>query len=160
MLSLAFLTALTIGLPILQAFAETHTVHFDNRCGFGTPTLVNAETLQILSTGEDFTINGPLQIAVAYLQTGDCGLLGEGCTLIEITFANPTSPGLGSSADINLIPPQAFSVASGFEFINAECEGRGLDCTSSTCAAAVRSPEAPVVVCLAANASIAISFCD
>ena len=45
---------------------------------------------------------------------GSCGDNGEGCTLIETTLVNPTSPGSGSSTDISLIPPLAFSVTSGF----------------------------------------------
>lgn len=36
---------------------------------------------------------------------GGCGFNGEGCTLIETTLINPTSPGSGSSTDISLIPP-------------------------------------------------------
>ena len=47
-------------------------------------------------------------------QSGSCGLNGEGCTLIETTLKNPTSPGAGSSTDISLIPPHTFSVTSGF----------------------------------------------
>ena len=45
---------------------------------------------------------------------GKCGFNGDGCTLIETTLVNPTAPGSGSSTDISLIPPHAFSVTSGF----------------------------------------------
>ena len=127
------------------------------------PTLIQGGT--VLSTGDDFTSNGPLIAAIAYvllsllstprppltnimissyLQTGTfpptskrstpairlitflplirrrpqhpggCGFNGEGCTLIETTLVNPTSPGSGSSTDISLIPPHSFSVTSGF----------------------------------------------
>ncbi|KAF8726218.1 hypothetical protein AX14_007929 [Amanita brunnescens Koide BX004] len=58
-----------------------------------------------------------LQCSNNYLRTplliGSCGLDGEGCTLIENTLVNPTTPGSGSSTDIPLIPPHAFSVTSG-----------------------------------------------
>ncbi|CAK5271655.1 unnamed protein product, partial [Mycena citricolor] len=98
---------------VLAAFAaagvmaEQHTVHFSNNCGFGTPTLIQGPN--VLSTGGDFTSNGPLISAIAYLQTGSCGFNGEGCTLVELTLTNGFS-----SADISLIPPHAFSVTSGF----------------------------------------------
>lgn len=36
---------------------------------------------------------------------GSCGDNGEGCTLVETTLVNPTTPGSGSSTDISLIPP-------------------------------------------------------
>ncbi|KAJ7108148.1 hypothetical protein C8R44DRAFT_884914 [Mycena epipterygia] len=66
--------------------AETHTIHFINNCGFGTPTLVQGSN--VLSTGGtnlnfgnartcieydphlDFTTNGLID-AIAYLQTGE-----------------------------------------------------------------------------------------
>lgn len=38
----------------------------------------------------------------SYLQTGNCGDDGEGCTLVEATLINGAS-----SADISLIPPYA-----------------------------------------------------
>ncbi|KAG5352145.1 hypothetical protein C0989_003562 [Termitomyces sp. Mn162] len=107
--------------------AEQHTVHFENKCGFGTPTLIQGPN--VLSTGADFTSNGPLISAIAYLQTGACGFNGESCTLVETTLVNPnpSKPGSGSSTDISLIPPHAFSVASGFSYFNG-CNGAGADC--------------------------------
>ncbi|KDR69861.1 hypothetical protein GALMADRAFT_1351979 [Galerina marginata CBS 339.88] len=54
-----FLAATIVGVS-----AETHTVHFDNRCGRGTPTLIQGGN--VLSTGGDFTINGPLFGAIAH----------------------------------------------------------------------------------------------
>ncbi|KAF8883281.1 glycopeptide [Infundibulicybe gibba] len=118
--------------------AESHTVHFDNRCGFGTPTLIRGSS--VLSTGGDFTINGPLLGARGYLQTGGCGFDGVGCTVIETTLRNPTSPGSGSSTDISLIPPLAFSVTTGFGYFNG-CNGAGADCTNPQCPTAFFKPE-------------------
>ncbi|KAG8727163.1 hypothetical protein FRC11_013794 [Ceratobasidium sp. 423] len=45
--------------------AERHVVHFDNRCGHGTPTLIQGG--RVLSTGGDYVSNGPLVAAIAYL---------------------------------------------------------------------------------------------
>lgn len=43
--------------------AERHVVHFDNRCGYGTPTLIKGPN--VLSTGGDYVSNGPLYSAIA-----------------------------------------------------------------------------------------------
>ncbi|KAF8515166.1 hypothetical protein JB92DRAFT_2915604 [Gautieria morchelliformis] len=144
---------------LLQAKAETHTVIFDNRCGFGTPTLkANGQTL---STGGAFTSNGPLIAAIAFLQTGQCGDNGESCTLIETTLVNPTSPGSGSSSDISLIPPHTFSVTSGFGYFNG-CDGAGADCTNANCNTAFHQPDDTQVqvACQTPNVNLAITFCD
>ncbi|KDR69862.1 hypothetical protein GALMADRAFT_912690 [Galerina marginata CBS 339.88] len=143
---------------IVGASAETHTVRFDNRCGKGTPTLIQGG--RVLSTGGDFTINGPLFGAIAYLQTGGCGFNGEHCTLIETTLVNPTSPGSGSSSDISLIAPHAFSVTSGFGYFNG-CNGAGADCTNANCPTAFRNPgDTHVqVACQANNVNLVITFC-
>ncbi|KAF9465152.1 glycopeptide [Collybia nuda] len=103
---------------VVGAQAERHTVHLENRCGFGTPTLIQGPNT--LSTGNDFTING------------NCLFNGERCTLIETTLKNPTSPGGGSSTDISLIPPHAFSVTSGFRYSNG-CDGAGHTCDNANC---------------------------
>ena len=42
---------------------------------------------------------------ILFTAAGRCGDNGEGCTLLETTLVNPTSPGSGSSSDISLIPP-------------------------------------------------------
>ncbi|KIP10568.1 hypothetical protein PHLGIDRAFT_219699 [Phlebiopsis gigantea 11061_1 CR5-6] len=99
-----FLTLLATSALVLSGVqAETHDIVFANNCGFGTPVLkANGQTL---STGQGVTFGGPLISAIAFLQTGGCGDNGEGCTLIETTLRNPTSPGSGSSTDISLIPP-------------------------------------------------------
>ncbi|CAK5270796.1 unnamed protein product [Mycena citricolor] len=138
---------------VLAAFAaagvmaEQHTVHFSNNCGFGTPTLIQGPN--VLSTGGDFTSNGPLISAIAYLQTGSCGFNGEGCTLVELTLTNGFS-----SADISLIPPHAFSVTSGFGYFNG--------CTNPSCPTAFFNPDETFkqVGCPAANCNLAITFCE
>ncbi|PIL32317.1 hypothetical protein GSI_05563 [Ganoderma sinense ZZ0214-1] len=127
---------------------ETHTVHFDNRCGHGTPKLVQGG--KVLSSGEDFTIHGPLVSAIAYLQTGDCGLNGENCTLIQTTLQNG---GSGSDTDISLVSPHKFSVTSGFGYYGG-CDGAGADCKDQEC------PEQyHPVPCSADNVNLAITFC-
>ncbi|KAF9486085.1 Glp-like protein [Pholiota conissans] len=139
--------------------AETHTVHFSNNCGFGTPTLIQGPN--ILSQGNDVTFNGPLFSAIAYLQTGGCGFNGEGCTLIETTLTNPVNgPGSGSSTDISLIPPHSFSVTSGFGYFGG-CDGAGADCTSPSCTIAFPQPgdTDKQVTCQADNVNLAITFC-
>ncbi|TFK45145.1 hypothetical protein BDQ12DRAFT_674216 [Crucibulum laeve] len=150
--------AVVLAAAAVGVHAEGHTVHFDNRCGFGTPTLV--QNGRILSTGGDFRSNGPLTAAIAYLQTGGCGLNGEGCTLIETTLRNPTSPGAGSSTDISLIAPHSFSVTSGFGYFNG-CDGSGADCTSGSCPTAFRVPtdNHVQVACQVNDVNLAITFC-
>ncbi|PIL32322.1 hypothetical protein GSI_05568 [Ganoderma sinense ZZ0214-1] len=134
--------------------AESHTVHFTNNCGFGTPTLIQGPN--VLSTGGDYTSNGPLISAIAYLQTGSCGFNGEGCTLIETTLENGAS-----STDISLIPPHTFSVTSGFGYFNG-CDGAGADCTSADCSTAFHQPNDTFVqvACTVDNVDLAITFCD
>ncbi|EKM58954.1 uncharacterized protein PHACADRAFT_249086 [Phanerochaete carnosa HHB-10118-sp] len=139
--------------------AESHTVTFVNNCGFGTPLLkANGQTL---STGGSVTFGGSLISAIAFLQTGSCGDNGEGCTLIETTLVNPTSPGSGSSTDISLIPPHSFSVTSGFGYFDG-CDGAGADCTDANCPDAFHtSGQTGVqVACQSDNVNLAITFCD
>ncbi|KAJ7503672.1 glycopeptide [Mycena galericulata] len=153
---LSILTSLTglLAVAIGSVRAETHTVHFTNLCGGGTPTLIRGPN--VLSTGGDYTINGPLISAIAYLQTGGCGFNGEGCTLVETTLNNA-----GSSTDISLIPSHAFSVTSGFGYYNG-CDGAGADCTEPDCPQAFEDPSQTYkqVGCSAANVNLAITFCD
>ncbi|KAF8320240.1 hypothetical protein F5887DRAFT_1087898 [Amanita rubescens] len=140
--------------------AETHTITFQNNCGFGTPTLIQGPN--VLSTGGAYTSNGPLISLIAYLQNGSqCGFNGEGCTTIETTLVNPTSPGSGSSTDISLIPPHAFSVTAGFGYYNG-CDGTGADCTSSTCPTAFFKPDDTQVqvACQVDDVNLVITFCN
>ncbi|TFY63159.1 hypothetical protein EVJ58_g3408 [Rhodofomes roseus] len=142
-----------------QAGAEYHTIRFYNACGFGTPTLLaNGD---VLSTGEDYTSDGPFSSAIAYLQNGNqCGYNGEYCTLMEMTMNNPTCAGCGSSADLSLIDPHAFSYWTSFAYFNG-CENTGANCPAAGCAAAFYySDETQVqVACQADNAGLLIAFC-
>ncbi|EPT01254.1 hypothetical protein FOMPIDRAFT_1161879 [Fomitopsis schrenkii] len=150
---------LTIGFLVaavaLQANAETHTVTFTNKCGYGTPTLYS-QTGQLLSTGGAWTSNGAALGLIAYLQTGGCGQNGEDCTLVEATLENG-----GSAADISLIPPHEFSVTSGFGYYDG-CDGVGTDCTSASCPMAYRQSgdNWAIVGCGADNVDLAITFCN
>ncbi|KAJ6468836.1 hypothetical protein C8R45DRAFT_1167541 [Mycena sanguinolenta] len=143
-----------------KALAETHTVNFVNNCGFGTPMLIG-QGGAVLSTGGSYTSNGPLFGAIAYLQTGGCGFNGEGCTLVETTLVNPTSAGSGSSTDISLIPPHAFSVTTGFGYFGV-CAPAGADCNNANCNTAFHQPSDTFVqvACQQDNANLAITFCD
>ncbi|KAE9409293.1 hypothetical protein BT96DRAFT_962421 [Gymnopus androsaceus JB14] len=142
---------------IARAQAESHTVTFFNLCGEGVPTLkANGVTL---STGSAYTSNGPLEAAIAYLDVG-CGANGEDCTTVGLTLVNPTSPGSGSSVDITVIPPHAFSVPTGFGYYNG-CDGAGADCTSATCPTAFLTTSTSIdvqVACQADNVDLAITF--
>ncbi|KAL1752118.1 hypothetical protein FB107DRAFT_220609 [Schizophyllum commune] len=114
------------------ASAESHTVKFTNKCGTGTPKLYNQSGKLLHSGGGAYKHNGPLVGAIAYLQTGHCGANGDNCPLLETTLRNPTSPGAGSSTDISLIPPHAFTKGIRFEYYNG-CDGKGKTCKSAGC---------------------------
>ncbi|KAF9650944.1 glycopeptide [Thelephora ganbajun] len=139
--------------------AERHIVSFHNRCGHGTPTLVSQRG-KILSTGAPYVSNGPLLGAIAYLQTGKCNLNGEHCTLVETTLTNPQCPGCGSSTDISLIPPHAFSVTTGFGYYHG-CNGIGANCNNPSCITAFRAPEDNhvQVSCQENDVNLAVTFC-
>ncbi|VDB95501.1 unnamed protein product [Peniophora sp. CBMAI 1063] len=145
---------------VAGVYAESHTITFVNKCGRGTPTL-RAQNGAVLSTGGAYTINGPLIGAIAYLQTGGCGANGENCLLVETTLRNPPSPGAGSSTDLSLIPPHAFSVTTGFGYYNG-CNGAGADCTGPSCTTAFHKPTDTYVQvqCETNNVDLSITFCD
>ncbi|KAH9034130.1 hypothetical protein EDB84DRAFT_76482 [Lactarius hengduanensis] len=109
--------------------AESHTIRFDNQCGKGTPQLVIGG--EVLSSGEDWTSNRP-QAGIAYLQTGQCLLNGEHCTLLEFNLNNPACAGCGSSVDISLVDPHALNVPIAFSYFNG-CDGQGATCTTPDC---------------------------
>ncbi|KAH9939156.1 glycopeptide [Amylocystis lapponica] len=138
----------------LQVNAETHTVTLTNKCGYGTPLLIgqNGETL---STGGAYTQNGEMNGLIAYLQTGNCGANGDDCTLIEATLNQGYS-----SADISLISPHKFSVASGFSYYDG-CDGAGANCANDGCPDAFYNPNDNQVQvgCPDDNVSLAITFC-
>ncbi|KAJ7627395.1 glycopeptide [Roridomyces roridus] len=149
-----------LAVAVTAVHGETHTVSFTNNCGRGTPTLIG-QGGAVLSTGGAYTINGPLIGAIAYLQTGSCGFNGEGCTLLETTLRNPPSPGAGSSTDLSLIAPHAFSVTTGFGYYNG-CNGAGADCTGPNCNTAFHVPTDTFVQvqCETNDVNLAITFCD
>ncbi|TDL15339.1 Glp-like protein [Rickenella mellea] len=155
-----FKTLFLIVATVVAVNAEQHTVHFDNRCGFGTPTLIVGG--RVVSTGGDFTSGGPITGAIAYLQTGACGFNGEGCTMVETTLVNPNNgPGSGSSTDITLIPPNQFFISRCYRYFNG-CDGSGADCTNANCPTAFhKSTDTFVqVACQVNNVNLAITFCD
>ncbi|KAM5544753.1 hypothetical protein V8D89_001651 [Ganoderma adspersum] len=145
----------------LSVRAEIHTIHLENSCGFGTPTLVSNGV--ILSTGADYTSNGPIN-ATAYLQTGSCGINGENCTAVDISLTNaiPSDPGSGSSAAVDIVPPHAFTSVTGFGYYNG-CDGAGQDCTNPNCIEDIPGPPPKRIVpvfCQVDNVNLAITFCD
>ncbi|KAF7340551.1 Glycopeptide [Mycena sanguinolenta] len=170
-------TLAVIAVAAGKALAESHTVTFANNCGFGTPTLIG-QGGAVLSTGGAYTSNGPLVGAIAYLQTGElsslfvlwflmstlpaggCGFNGEGCTLVETTLVNPTCAGCGSSTDLSLIPPHAFSVTTGFGYLGS-CSPAGADCNNANCNTAFHQPSDTFVqvACQADDANLVITFC-
>ncbi|VDC05663.1 unnamed protein product [Peniophora sp. CBMAI 1063] len=153
-------TAVVVLSALAGVQAESHTITFTNKCGRGNPVL-RSQSGATLSTGGAYTINGPLIGAIAYLQTGSCGANGEGCTLVETTLRNPPSPGAGSSTDLSLIAPHAFSVTTGFGYYNG-CDGAGADCTNANCPTAfhVSTDNQVQVACQTNNVNLAITFCD
>jgi len=137
---------------------EKHTIRFDNRCGFGTPILVQGG--KILSTGEDYTSKGVLSSATAYLQTGQCLLDGENCTLMGMTLRNPTTTGGGSSADISSMPPYGFSVSTSFSYFGG-CDGIGATCSDEKCSTVFSKfgHSQDQLACQENNVNILITFC-
>ncbi|GJE97618.1 glycopeptide [Phanerochaete sordida] len=164
-------------LAVAAAAAEHHTVHFVNQCGLGTPIL--QQNGQTLSTGADYTSNGSLSNAVAFLQIGGCGPIGQGCITVEMTLENPTS-----TADIALIPPYALSTSYlsfatadaaaalqsfafmtpiAFEFTGARRTGSGASCTVPECSGPGiegSNPNDLPIVCDGKNVGITITFCE
>ncbi|KAG1727115.1 hypothetical protein EDB19DRAFT_1857703 [Suillus lakei] len=137
--------------------AETHTIKFINQCGYGTPCLV--VNGQNVSTGQDYVVDGMFS-AIAYLQTGQCNVNGEDCTLLEMNLVNPTCAGCGSSVDISLIDPHRFNVETSFSYYNG-CDGLGADCNSADCAVAFFAPEDWYAQrqCEANNVDLLVTFC-
>ncbi|KZV63020.1 glycopeptide [Peniophora sp. CONT] len=160
MFSLRLFASAALLAAVSSVSAESHTVSFTNKCGYGTPTLIS-QSGSVLSTGGAYTVNGQLIGAIAYLQTGSCGFNGDGCTMVETTLKNPTTAGSGSSTDITLIAPHAFSVTTGFGYYSG-CDGAGADCTNANCATAfhVSTDTQVQVACQTDNVNLAITFCD
>ncbi|KAJ6625659.1 glycopeptide [Mycena sp. CBHHK59/15] len=119
-------------------YAESHTVKFDNRCGYGTPQLI--EGGDVLTT-TSYTSTGELVAVIAnQTRSGSCGFNGERCTLLEMTLTNPEAVGGGSSADISLIDPHTFSVVTHIEFYDG-CDGVSTTCNSANCNTAFKQPD-------------------
>ncbi|KIY65711.1 hypothetical protein CYLTODRAFT_331993, partial [Cylindrobasidium torrendii FP15055 ss-10] len=104
--------------------AESHKIHFNNKCGRGTPAIYR--NFQKLNNGNDYTHNGRLDAAIAYLDTG-CAFQGDGCGIVEMTLIN----GGISSTDISLIPNHKFSVPISFKYTNG-CTGSA-SCGNANC---------------------------
>ncbi|RDX55181.1 hypothetical protein OH76DRAFT_1530223 [Lentinus brumalis] len=152
--------------------AETHTIRFENKCGKGTPQLI--QNGKVLSSGEDFVSNGPFSAAIApvrlhhvlvrnfvtYSSTGECLLNGEKCTTLEMTLVDPTAPGSGSSTDISLIAPHAFNVPASFSYFGG-CDRQGATCNSADCSTAFFNPNdnQVQVQCETTNVDLLITFC-
>jgi len=156
-LTLVSASLLVLTSAISVCASESHTVNFDNRCGYGTPQLI--QNGQVLTT-TSYTSTGQLSSAIAYLQTGGCGFNGENCTLLELTMTNPVVVGGGSSADISLITPHTFSVPSSLAFYDG-CDGVNATCDSPSCSAAFRAPDDTWVqiACQENNVNLLITFC-
>ncbi|GJE97610.1 hypothetical protein PsYK624_138310 [Phanerochaete sordida] len=72
------------------ARAESHHIHFVDKCGGGT-AILKSSSGATLSSGHDYTSSGPLLRAIVYLQTGSCGANGSGCNVVEMNLQNPSS---------------------------------------------------------------------
>ncbi|TFY76992.1 hypothetical protein EWM64_g7020 [Hericium alpestre] len=130
LVSIAFAAILT-GAAAVNA--ESHTIRFDNQCGFGNATLVLDGTIQKL-INNSYTKNDNIS-GIAYLQDGRCNFNGENCTLMEMTLENAHCPGCGSSTDISLISPHALNVPTAFSYYNG-CDGQGAACNTPDCSTA------------------------
>ncbi|KAK0442520.1 Glp-like protein [Desarmillaria tabescens] len=156
--ALLFVAFITSGL-ISDVQAESHTVKMVNNCGTGTPTL--SQNFNVLSTGADYTVTGPFESAIAWLETDDCAFNGRYCTLVEITLKNPTAPGAGSSVDLSIIEPNnVFNVPASFSYFNG-CDGEGKSCNSSDCTDAFHKATdwEALVQCEVDDVGIIITFC-
>ncbi|KAL1759506.1 hypothetical protein FB107DRAFT_246330 [Schizophyllum commune] len=143
------------------AQAESHTIKFDNQCGYGTPTLIQGGNTLSLNDANEYTSDGQFAAAIAYLQTGDCKYNGEGCMTTEITLVNPSSAGSGSSVDLSLIPPLAFNVPTTFSYYGG-CDGDGKTCDSDNCgvnAFFISTDYQAQVQCQEDDVNLLITFC-
>ncbi|KAH8827763.1 glycopeptide [Flagelloscypha sp. PMI_526] len=159
MFSLRAVSVLALALTT-GVLAESHTVTFVNRCQSGTPLLVREG--KVVSQGEPFTATEAMPATIAYLQTGKCDPLnGSGCMTVELTLKNPdpNAPGSGSSVDLSLIPPLAFSVPTSFRYVGGCSDGAS--CASPDCPDAFRVPSDTFVqrACQANDVGLEVTFC-
>ncbi|KAI4523782.1 hypothetical protein K525DRAFT_361152 [Schizophyllum commune Loenen D] len=141
--------------------AESHTIKFNNQCGYGTPTLIQGGNTLTLNDANEYTSDGQFAAAIAYLQTGGCKYNGEGCMTTEITLVNPSSAGSGSSVDLSLIPPLAFNVPTTFSYYGG-CDGNGKTCDSDSCgvnAFFISTDYQAQVQCQEDDVNLLITFC-
>ncbi|KAL1731149.1 hypothetical protein EV714DRAFT_209427 [Schizophyllum commune] len=140
--------------------AEQHTVQFTNKCGTGTPKLISQNGATLHSGTGSYTQNSAIIGAIAYLQTGPCGLNGDNCPIVETTLRDPPSPGAGSSTDISLIAPHKYTRAVHFEYYNG-CNGQGKTCASANCHDAFHTPTDywAQVQCQVNGVDLHITFC-
>ncbi|KIY53119.1 hypothetical protein FISHEDRAFT_69258 [Fistulina hepatica ATCC 64428] len=157
-MSLSFIFATL--LYVLYVAAESHTIKFDNQCGYGYPVLIRGGDVYNL-TDNAYTADGTFSSAIAYLQYDDmCNFNGENCTLMEMSLENPVVAGGGSSADISLISPHVFSVGTSFSYYNG-CDGQGASCLNASCTTAFRSSDdnQDQVACQDDDVNLLITFC-
>ncbi|KLO18368.1 hypothetical protein SCHPADRAFT_845100 [Schizopora paradoxa] len=147
--------------------AESHTLKFVNNCGKGVPTIVQGG--QAVPIESEFTVQGPLQSSIGYLNTG-CLLNGEGCVLLEMNLNNPTCPGCGPSVDLSLISPHTFNVPTAFQFYGGStnafgtagsCDGLGAFCADASCSTAFHNPNDNQVqrACQLDDINLLVTFC-
>ncbi|KAL1717379.1 hypothetical protein EV715DRAFT_292258 [Schizophyllum commune] len=159
-----YMASLSLAVLLLRSasvVAESHTIKFDNQCGYGTPTLIQGGNTLSLSDANEYTSTGQFAAAIAYLQTGDCKYNGEGCMTTEITLVNPSSAGSGSSVDLSLIPPLAFNVPTTFSYYGG-CDGDGKTCDSDSCgvnAFFISTDYQAQVQCQEDDVNLLITFC-
>ncbi|KAH9829948.1 uncharacterized protein C8Q71DRAFT_862808 [Rhodofomes roseus] len=160
----AYYVLATLFLMKVICAQELHTVYIVNNCGKGYPVLggLYGEFYPTTDPTTTLTFQGPAWGLLSYLQYTDddgnnvCGKDGEGCTMVEATLSNT-----GSSVDITLIPPHAFSVGAGFAYYGG-CNGAGMNCTSAACPGAKHNASEGwlQVSCTSASVSLEITFCQ
>ncbi|KAA1475163.1 glycopeptide, partial [Dentipellis sp. KUC8613] len=143
--------------------AESHTIKFDNRYIYTSPTLIVNGANQTLANNQ-WTVTGSSASGIAYLQTGECLYNGEHCTLLETTLGNSHCEGCGSSTDISLIPPYVLTCASSCVFLRSYyngCDGEGATCDTPDCSTAFfKSDDNQVqVACQSDDVNLLITFC-
>ncbi|KAF9245393.1 hypothetical protein BU15DRAFT_71144 [Melanogaster broomeanus] len=152
---------LFLAVPLIATItvnAESHVIKFVNQCGFGSPALIQDGTNILV--GDEYTTSGPYS-GIAYLQTGYCLANGENCTLLEMTMINPTCAGCGSTTDISLIPPHAYSVETSFAYYGG-CDGEGKMCSDPDCsedAFFTSTDYVAQVACQVENVNLLVAFC-
>ncbi|KZV76445.1 hypothetical protein PENSPDRAFT_680115 [Peniophora sp. CONT] len=105
------LSVLALASLCAGVLAQTYTIFFDNKCGRGTPTLVD-QNGAVLSTGGAYNFNGSIIGASAFLQTGSCGPSGENCCTLKIND-DGAGPECTKSVGTNNCPAEKCSASGG-----------------------------------------------